>query len=69
MAYPMTPACTKVSAAISPWATLAERGAGRGAGTGAVKERPARRLKTKYVLNLITTSVVLEISSTYCEFI
>ena len=45
MAYPITPACTKVRAAMSPWARLADRGAGWASGTGAEEERRARRKK------------------------
>ena len=45
MAYPITPAWTKVRAAVRPWARLAERGAGWASGTGAEEQRRANRKK------------------------
>ena len=45
MAYPMTPAWTKVRAAMRPWARLADRGAGWASGTGAGEQRRASRRK------------------------
>ena len=60
MAYPITPAWTKVRAAMRPWARLAERGSGWGEGMGAGEESTVRRERTVSTESLMPPSLITD---------